>query len=42
MQVLHEVSVEYPDYKDFIEGHLEQRSLKENICGRSNLYCWQA
>lgn len=38
MQVLHEVSVEYSDYKDFMEGHLEQRSLKENLSAEEVIY----
>ena len=38
MQILHEVSVEYSDYKDFMEGHLEQRSLKENLSVEEVIY----
>ena len=31
LEILHEVSVEFPETKEFIEEHLEQKCLKENI-----------
>ena len=31
LEVLHEVSVEFPETKQFIEEHPEQTCLKENI-----------
>ena len=31
LEVLHEVSVELPETKQFIEEHLEQKCLKEDI-----------
>ena len=38
MQVLHEVFVEYPDTKDFIEERLEQKCLKENMSAEEVIY----
>ena len=38
MQVLHEMSVEFPDTKNFIEELLEQKYLKENISVEEVIY----
>ena len=37
MQVLHEVSVEYPDSEDFIE-YLKQKFKRKYICRRGSLF----
>ena len=39
LEVLHEVSVEFPETKQFIEEHLEQKCLKRKyVSGRGSLY----
>ena len=38
IEVLHEVSVEFPDTKEFIEERLEQKFLKENISVEEVIY----
>ena len=39
MEVLHEVSVEFPETKQFIGEHLEQKCLKRKyVSGRGSLY----
>ena len=38
MELLHEVSVESPETEQFIEEHLEQKFLKENISVEDVIY----
>ena len=38
LEILHEVSVEFPETKEFIEEHLEQKCLKENISVEAVIY----
>ena len=38
LEILHEVSVEFPETKEFIEEHLEQKCLKENISVEAVVY----
>lgn len=38
IEVLHEVSVEFPDTKEFIEERVEQKCLKENISVEEVIY----
>ena len=41
LEVLHEVSIEFPETKPFIEEHLEQKYLKENISSEEVIYFLQ-
>ena len=38
LEVLNEVSVEFPETKQFLEEHLEQKCLKENISVEEVIY----
>ena len=38
LEVLNEVSVEFPETKQFIEEHLEQECLKKYISKRGSLF----
>lgn len=38
MKVLNEESLEFPHTKEFIEEHLEQKCLKENIWAEEVIY----
>ena len=38
LEILHEVSVEFPETKEFIEEHLDQKCLKENISVEAVIY----
>ena len=38
IEILQEVSVEFPHTKEFIEEHLEQKCQKENISSEEVIY----